>query len=68
MSEWISVEDRLPEDENKWLVLTNGDVTIFGLYNTDNQWADFTNASMSGDPIYREDITHWKPLPGPPVE
>lgn len=65
MSEWISVNDRLPE--NRVPVLTCGRYGIKVLYHTYYflmglwGWAD--------DPwIFENEVTHWMPIPELPKE
>tara|TARA_R110000803_G_scaffold210685_3_gene283197 strand:- start:1800 stop:2033 length:234 start_codon:yes stop_codon:yes gene_type:complete len=65
--EWISVEDRLPEKDDFYLILKDEDdikVWYFirrsdGIYwnsrHTEKHWL------LSNDPV-----THWMPLPEPP--
>lgn len=57
-SEWISVEERLPETEGKYLVCTaNGMVYI--------EW--FIDDYCDGHPSWGHyAVTHWMPLPEPP--
>ena len=50
---WISVEDRLPEDEIKHCLLYDGEVIYWGFY-------DSGAFSAKG-------VTHWQPLPNPPI-
>ena len=73
MSGWISVKDRLPEQDVA--VLTYGQVLnnppeVLGVrrrYNGDQEWKH-TWESEDGF-IYREDdVTHWMPLPAAPKE
>lgn len=57
MSEWISVEDRLPDYDNQ---ITNyltidGEGEIDVCYFDENVW-------------YGWQVTHWMPLPEPPEE
>ena len=70
MSEWISVEDRLPEDRgwdpecsvNVLTYCAAGFVDI-GFYAHDVEfWC-----SGVGDEL-EETITHWQPLPAPPTK
>ena len=54
--DWISVEDRLPEQHWEYLVVDDWVVTTrwWGTWYGDNDW---NNRWLS--------ITHWKPLPLP---
>lgn len=52
--EWISVEERLPEDLVKCLIIVGGEVNI-GVYYK-NYWPHNTP------------VTHWMPLPTKPKE
>ena len=71
MDDWISVEDRLPEDDNFVLVVISGkhrNITYIkalelASYTADEGWIVelcpcWTNPG----------ITHWMPLPEPPKE
>ena len=72
MSEWISVKDRLPdEDELRVLVVANGrinDVILQGAYELaeylgNGVWIlDNTLIAETQD----FEVTHWMPLPEPP--
>jgi hypothetical protein len=55
-SEWISVEDRLPEIEGKYLVFTNKGGYIFACY--------YYKTNSFG--FEHWDVTHWMPLPEAP--
>ena len=57
--EWISVKDRLPNQDDSVLCYSNGycDVVIYH----DGLW----DADRNG---YRENVTHWMPLPPKPIE
>lgn len=57
-SEWISVEERLPERTGKYLVFTyNGRLYI----------GDFIDHYCDGNPQFDDyKVTHWMPLPEPP--
>ena len=58
--EWISVKDRLPDDEENVLAFVFGEAEVCCLKNGvwRNEWMKF----------YDGDITHWMPLPEPPKE
>ena len=61
MTEWISVEDRLPEKDGKYIVCTaRGSVycTRFKAYGKSGNFQTDINTH----------ITHWMPLPEPPKE
>lgn len=56
MAEWISVENRLPEERGNYIVATTkGNVYV-------GTWATRWNGSM------RNAVTHWMPLPEAPVK
>ena len=56
VQEWISVEDRLPEQGEKAICIdADGDMMI-GKY---TEWGWMF-------PCYFEDLTHWMPIPHPP--
>ena len=58
MSEWISVEDRLPEDAYFVLAFEDtGLMRVVCFY--DNRWEDNLDYVIEG-------VTHWMPLPKPP--
>ena len=57
-SEWISVEERLPEREGYYLTSTIKGVIMIGA---------FFGYYASGDrPQFKYDVTHWMPLPEAP--
>lgn len=60
MSEWISVQDRLPEPPCRCLVYTP-----YNVYGDGMITATFTEFGWM-TPGYIEQITHWMPLPKPP--
>lgn len=62
MVEWISVKDRLPE-EDKDVLAYNGVYMIIAAYTTNptKYWYTITGSVM-------RTITHWMPLPEPPKE
>ena len=59
MSKWISIEDRLPPDQQEVLVYT---VSQKGLGNIDKGYW-FTDRFIHRG---RAKVTHWMPLPEPP--
>lgn len=65
MSEWISSEDAMPEQEDSdvtvnVLMFMSPDMMTTGFYSNDDQeWYDF-----DGDLV--DDVTHWMQLPEAP--
>lgn len=59
-SEWISVEDRLPEKEQIVLCCLGLVMNVY-TYKGDNTWEDSYGYWQKDEPI-----THWMPLPEPP--
>lgn len=60
MSNWISVKERLPEDDNYYLTYTTEHTCVVYRYDGDGEWVDDWDDSAN------HDITHWQPLPEPP--
>ena len=68
---WISVKDRLPDEEDyrscheNWdgcVIWTNGsDIGLGWYYTSTGNWADIYDCGI-------DDVTHWMPLPEPPKE
>lgn len=56
-SEWISVEERLPDREGTYLVCTFKGERKFGVYG---------RYCVCDEPQFEYDVTHWMPLPEPP--
>ena len=56
-NEWISVEDRLPEETGKYLVSTKNGVVYQTKYYSGGKW---------GQKDKGKNITHWMPLPEAP--
>ena len=54
---WISVEDRLPEDDDDVLIFSNERVIFVGCYKN-GQWISYSLYA-----IYGNVVTHWMPLP-----
>ena len=63
---WISVEERLPEDQRSVLTVNgHGEIRIMGLWSKrGDEWTWVHNDRM----MHYNDITHWMPLPEPPKE
>ena len=59
VQEWISVEDRLPEDQEEVLVCTR---SKNGIRNIDKGYMAIDRFIHRG----RAEVTHWMPLPKPP--
>lgn len=60
--EWVSVEDRLPENNNNVLIYANktGEKIEVAFYDDeDKEWAGLNS-------FWLPYITHWMPLPSPP--
>lgn len=70
--EWISVEDRLPEDTGCYLCFTNDQQIMVCHVAANGWWSKVPDASCYGDmgnnvtidskEVERE-VTHWQPLP-----
>lgn len=59
MSEWISIDDRMPDDYQD-VIATDGYTSNFAYWDAaDNYWL-YPGDSPSGI------VTHWQPLPEPP--
>ncbi|WP_261118954.1 DUF551 domain-containing protein [Serratia ficaria] len=74
MSEWIKCSERMPEPETPVLIMNNGVIRIGEVrwdspsheesYQAFKYWDD---PNDDGQPWEVFDITHWMPLPKPPV-
>jgi hypothetical protein len=66
MSEWISVKEKLPSDDQYVLVaMTTGYVTQACIYHSATQGDVFCDTD--GETwIPLQDVSHWMPLPEPP--
>lgn len=60
MGNWISVKDRLPEQDVKVITYSETFGLNFGHLGIDKVWF------VSG--YYAKNVTHWQPLPEPPNE
>jgi hypothetical protein len=64
VQEWISVKDRLPENEKCVLVYSQDGGVAEGKYNARfNEWVQFR-----WNVTELKNVTHWMPLPEPPKE
>ena len=74
MSEWISVKDRLPdEDDINDYLITDGKRCFVGFYHHKAKgWDNFTlgwiQEYYADGEVDDIEITHWMPLPEPPKE
>jgi len=65
MSEWISVNDRLPEEGREWvLVFADGAMNCMMFNRSSGSFYDATYAQCHN--VCIDDITHWMPLPAAP--
>ena len=72
---WISVEDRLPEDDGKYMVWYKGEWDICE-FNVDSQTFGYTydeydemySHLVCWDDSMNKDVTHWQHLPRRPEE
>lgn len=69
VSGWVSVKDRLPEENGEYLISTTDGVTSAcyerGRHVGDrhlSEWTDYYEGCINFEP------THWMPLPKPPKE
>lgn len=63
MSEWISVKDRLPEESDDVLAYTIwDDIVVCFLEEDSDVWMHTWGY------LEKEFVTHWMPIPEPPIE
>jgi len=68
MAEWISVEDRLPDENNIYLIYTNYANIALAYYKDDWKIQPYTFViSLNTWQRPRGYVTHWIPLPEPPI-
>lgn len=73
--EWISVGDRLPEEDGTLPRYVNGDFCLISVLAVCNKgvtmkeriYSDGHWQWLNMTPYY-EDVTHWMPIPEPPKE
>lgn len=74
MSEWISVEDKMPPNNQMVIGYTPCDGFMFvGFYRAEKHHTyDWSNwyiiTAMRSTKIVKKKVTHWMPLPEPPKE
>ena len=75
MSDWVSVDERLPADETPVLIVLRGGITIGELRWERPSWEETYQAFRYWDDPHNDgqdwqwhDITHWMPLPEVPKE
>lgn len=59
---WISVEERLPEDDGHYLCYTTDGYCNFCVYYGDGEWMILDQEDLA------QKVTHWMLLPEPPME
>ena len=68
-NEWVSVEERLPEESDGMVLLTNGKIVISGyrnqLFGLDGKQGVFAPSIKRGGGGYMQ-VTYWMHLPEPP--
>ena len=63
MSEWISVDDRLPDIIGDYICYDQGGEIAWAFFTSNKRWA---YSSCYGEGGFYESVTHWMPLPEPP--
>jgi hypothetical protein len=69
MTNWISVKDRLPEDDQECWIVDNGSVE-FSLYSTKDGFENIYTHQSDMNVDYFENVELWQPMtyPAPPKE
>ncbi|EHK90554.1 DUF551 domain-containing protein [Aggregatibacter actinomycetemcomitans] len=65
---WIKCEDRLPEDWSEVLFAIKTPESESGWLIRTGSYFDDSLEFCSFDGVQFEGVTHWKPLPKPPLE
>ena len=66
MSDWISVDDRLPESSKEFNCHYNGQVFSAVFDKDHDKW--FVPSVGANRVSYYIEVSHWKPLPKPPKD
>ena len=73
MNKWISVDERLPENETPVLIWHRDRLRIAEIRTEEPGWEDTYKAFEYWDEPYNDgqdiewgDVSHWQPLPEPP--
>lgn len=70
MTDWISVEERMPKPEVSVLIATVDDGLSIAFWCSYIEWwyesPGHGKDPLDGDYYIAEDVTHWMPLPDPP--
>lgn len=64
-NEWVSVEDRLPEQENTQVLMTDGECHYISSRNNMVRFLDCEGIFIPGKAGAGVKVTHWMPLPAP---
>ena len=65
---WIPVEERLPEQENTQVLMTDGERHYISSRNNMVRFLDCEGIFIPGKAGAGVKVTHWMPLPQPPKE
>ena len=64
--DWISVEDRLPEEGENVLIYTKTDITNYGMYTKRYGFSEREGFICGDGFMWVNTASHWMPLPTPP--
>lgn len=64
---WISVKDRLPENETEVIIIVQHKIGWYRAFAWHDEYGWHSSAEEFGDGE-SDFVTHWMPLPEPPVE
>lgn len=67
-NEWVSVEERLPEQENTQVLMTDGECHYISSRNNMVRFLDCEGIFIPGKAGAGVKVTHWMPLPKSPKE